>query len=224
MDNDLIFSEQDFLPAYATDVPYINPAEVKASTDVPSLTNATTAIASTSSAEATVLNAKDIYPNNDIASLIGTVIDIESCVIENEQNTTPNLLTGHFDLENAEIMFEDEYVNTEKQNILDQNNQKQVFSPEILRPFPKAKPKLIETKSRGRKKRKAAILTDTPEKEELEREAEERKKRAKKFIKQENLMCIVCNRNISKKEKNVLECIICKEKSHKKCTNDETDP
>lgn len=54
------------------------------------------------------------------------------------------------------------------------------FSPEIVRPFPKA----TRTKcNKGRKKRKAAILTDTPEKMAL---AEEQDKRKDKKIKDKN--------------------------------------
>ncbi len=43
------------------------------------------------------------------------------------------------------------------------------FSPETVRPHPRAGPRKI-TKANGREKCKSAILTDTPEKEALERE------------------------------------------------------
>ncbi|KAL1276995.1 hypothetical protein QQF64_023668 [Cirrhinus molitorella] len=43
------------------------------------------------------------------------------------------------------------------------------FSPETVRPHPRAGPRKL-TKANGRKKRKSAILTDTPEKEALERD------------------------------------------------------
>lgn len=49
------------------------------------------------------------------------------------------------------------------------------FSPEELRPFPKAPPR--KTKNRGRKTRKSTIYTDTPEKEEMRKECEKRIKR-----------------------------------------------
>lgn len=48
-----------------------------------------------------------------------------------------------------------------------------VFSPEEVRPFPRAGPRLQT--NRGRKKRKTAILTDTPEKMAIEKEYENRK-------------------------------------------------
>ncbi|KAJ8737171.1 hypothetical protein PYW07_000442 [Mythimna separata] len=54
-----------------------------------------------------------------------------------------------------------------------------IFSPESVRPYPKAPPRL--TTNKGRKKRKSTIYTDTPEKETIRKETEEkeRKKKAK---------------------------------------------
>lgn len=52
-----------------------------------------------------------------------------------------------------------------------------VFSPEEIRPFPKAPPR--KTTNRGRKTRKSTIYTDTPEKEEIRKEYDEKMKRAK---------------------------------------------
>lgn len=53
------------------------------------------------------------------------------------------------------------------------------FSPEFVRPFPKAPPRVVQSK-RGKKRRKTAILTDTPEKEALENEEKLRNERKKK--------------------------------------------
>lgn len=55
---------------------------------------------------------------------------------------------------------------------------KSVFSPEALRPYPKAPPR--KAGNRGRKTKKSAIYTDTPEKEAVRKEYEERQKRLKK--------------------------------------------
>lgn len=52
-----------------------------------------------------------------------------------------------------------------------------VFSPERVRPLPKAPPR--KTTSRGRKKRKTAIWTDTPEKESIRKEQEVTERRRK---------------------------------------------
>ncbi|KAB0790058.1 hypothetical protein PPYR_15621, partial [Photinus pyralis] len=54
------------------------------------------------------------------------------------------------------------------------------FSPEFVRPFPKAEQRKPST--RGRKKRKSAVLTDTPEKDELEAEQNSRKSKKTKEI------------------------------------------
>ncbi|XP_050549651.1 uncharacterized protein LOC118268371 [Spodoptera frugiperda] len=52
-----------------------------------------------------------------------------------------------------------------------------VFSPEIIRPFPKAAPR--KNNNKGRKIRKSTIYTDTPEKEEIRKEHEIRLKRTR---------------------------------------------
>lgn len=52
-----------------------------------------------------------------------------------------------------------------------------IFSPEQIRPFPKAPPRKIS--NIGRKTRKSAIYTDTPEKEAIRNEYEEKLKRYK---------------------------------------------
>ena len=52
------------------------------------------------------------------------------------------------------------------------------FSPEGMRPFPKAPPRKITTK--GKKKRKSTIYTDTPEKNALQAEYDAKKKKTVK--------------------------------------------
>lgn len=59
------------------------------------------------------------------------------------------------------------------------------FTPEAVRPFPKAPPRKEE--NRGKKKRKSTIYTDTPEKEKIKTEKEitydeKQKKKVKKNI------------------------------------------
>ncbi|CAG5029138.1 unnamed protein product, partial [Parnassius apollo] len=54
----------------------------------------------------------------------------------------------------------------------------QVFSPEIVRPYPKAGPR--KAAKTNRRKRKAAILTDTPEKNALEEQQNKTTKKVKK--------------------------------------------
>lgn len=115
------------------------------------------------------------------------------------------------------------------------------FSPEFVKPFPKSARK--DKPSRGRKKRKSAILTDTPEKEALEEEQNKRKKitkdpvikkkreGAKKKVCIESseeedegeYFCLVCcdNYNHSKPGENWLMCRKCKLWSHEQCTEGE---
>lgn len=64
-----------------------------------------------------------------------------------------------------------------KENILFYSNQTEPFLPEAVRPFPKAGPRKMTNK--GRKKRKAAVLTDTPEKNALEEEQRKSTKKTK---------------------------------------------
>lgn len=59
---------------------------------------------------------------------------------------------------------------TENANEITKDSSKKILSPEQVRPFPKAGPRQSTTK--GRKKRKSAILTDTPIKKALEQEKE----------------------------------------------------
>lgn len=56
------------------------------------------------------------------------------------------------------------------------------ITPEFIRPFPKAMSRTQST--RGRKKGRARILTDTPEKDELERQLEEKERKESKKLNQ----------------------------------------
>ncbi|CAH1958296.1 unnamed protein product [Acanthoscelides obtectus] len=119
---------------------------------------------------------------------------------------------------------------------------KVVFSPENVRPFSKAPPRKGTMK--GRKKRKSAIYTDTPEKIEIEKEVEEReKKRVKRNLgsqgnrpnnkvprkkktgsaessEDENeYFCLVCVEPYgnSRKGEKWIQCTQCKMWSHEEC-------
>lgn len=65
-------------------------------------------------------------------------------------------------------------------------SRKSVFSPEALRPYPKAPARKLGT--RGRKTKKTAIYTDTPEKEAIRKEYEERQKRLKAKQMKKNIL------------------------------------
>lgn len=111
------------------------------------------------------------------------------------------------------------------------------FSPELIRPFPSAAHRKEST--RGRKKRKSSVLTDTPELDVLKSEAatrlskknklpatrKEKLKNVKKKILQDSsdeddAICIVCCDNFSNsKSKEIwIQCVQCKQWAHEACT------
>lgn len=116
------------------------------------------------------------------------------------------------------------------------------FSPEAVRPFPKAGPR--QNTRKGRKRRKSAILTDTPEKSAIEEEQRTRSqakkpkknlnsKSSKPIVQQqekrdetsedEDSYCLVCLEAFSRsrpKEK-WIQCWECKGWSHVACTKGE---
>lgn len=68
------------------------------------------------------------------------------------------------------------------------------FSPEHVRPFPKAPPR--QQTNKGRKKRESAILTDTPEKNALEEEVKKSTNKSRKGKKSKNQANFGKNKNI----------------------------
>lgn len=118
-----------------------------------------------------------------------------------------------------------------------------VFSPESIRPFPTAPPRKT---NRGRKTRKSTIYTDTPEKEEMRKEHENKIKRTKaKQVKkrldggkskrntnsktstqyassseEEECYCLVCMSQYSESRpgENWIQCTGCKLWAHEECT------
>ena len=127
----------------------------------------------------------------------------------------------------------------------------EVFDPCIVSPHPQAGER--KSAKNGRKRRHAAILTDTPEKQALEQEKTQirkrrttetrttvsrkvgvnkvnrnkREKRSKKITKkpsaEEDWFCIVCGEAYStaykKRDKQWIECIVCKNWAHVACTD-----
>lgn len=107
-------------------------------------------------------------------------------------------------------------------------------TPESLRPFPKAGPRIATTK--GRKKRKSAVLTDTPVKLELEHEEAIRlskrvkqiqapkRRRLGKSVKKnltEEWFCTVCMGEYSKSKpgEEWVKCLKCDDWTHEACAS-----
>ncbi|KAK0147816.1 Pogo transposable element with KRAB domain [Merluccius polli] len=105
------------------------------------------------------------------------------------------------------------------------------FSPEVIRPHPKAGPR--KKNRQHRKKRTSAILTDTPEKEALEEEKKQsllkvkrkiipvKKEGGKKQKKStDDSKCLVCGEwfSRSKPGEQWVSCCVCRMWSHAECT------
>ncbi|KAK4874055.1 hypothetical protein RN001_013415 [Aquatica leii] len=115
---------------------------------------------------------------------------------------------------------------------------KTALSPEMIRPLPKASNRTNRTQ---RKKRKSAILTDTPIKDEIEQEkmSRQNKKQAKSIKKnlsstqkktkgkkkeeilsdEEDCMCLVCGELYSASVESWIRCTTCKQWAHTNCTD-----
>nr|CAH7715712.1 unnamed protein product [Callosobruchus chinensis] len=128
---------------------------------------------------------------------------------------------------------------------------KVLFSPEIIRPYPKAGARNTKNK---RKTRKSAILTDTPEKDALALEQSSKKRqkteqggagKGKKIAKktgekcakrkvlqdsdeesvEDDSFCLVCCESFeqSRAGEEWVQCVICKKWSHVRCTKGNID-
>lgn len=82
---------------------------------------------------------------------------------------------------NISLSKGDEDTTCHSPQFMPSNSQTLTLSPADVRPFPKAEPRKLVINKKGRKKAKTRILTDTPEKEEIERQSN--RKTQKDFVK-----------------------------------------
>lgn len=127
------------------------------------------------------LNA-DIFQDSDYALSFVTDRPDPAGQSANDENVSLNLLNPELldsvpelDISTTEIIHQIETANEPTPSCSGQNQ----FSPSKIRPLPKAPPR--KTNMNGRRKRKSAVLTDTPEKEALRVEHEERIKKKQKI-------------------------------------------
>nr|CAH7738859.1 unnamed protein product [Callosobruchus chinensis] len=175
----------------------------------------------------------------------------------------PLNVTTDLDLENIAVSTQNSEVNlngtpssplphSSTQNTTSDQTQIQgTFSPEIIRPYPKAGARNTKNK---RKTRKSAILTDTPEKDALALEQSSKKRqkteqggagKGKKIAKKtgekcakrkvlqdsdeesvaDDRFCLVCCESFeqSRAGEESVQCIICKKWSHVRCTKGNID-
>nr|CAH7768529.1 unnamed protein product [Callosobruchus chinensis] len=112
----------------------------------------------------------------------------------------------------------------------DQTQIQGTFSPEIIRPYPKAGARNTKNK---RKSRKSAILTDTPEKDALALEQSSKKDRKRnkegrdsdEESVEDDSFCLVCCESFeqSRAGEEWVQCVICKKWSHVRCTKGNID-
>ncbi|CAG5035746.1 unnamed protein product [Parnassius apollo] len=130
------------------------------------------------------LNA-DIFQDSDFAP--SYVTDLPDPTLEpDDVNVTDNI---SLNLENPELLDSVPEVDISTTEIISQietaneptpscSGLQKTFSPSKIRPLPKAPPRKTNTNSR--RKRKSTVLTDTPEKEALQKEYEEKMKKKQK--------------------------------------------
>ncbi|KAG5897900.1 hypothetical protein JTB14_017755 [Gonioctena quinquepunctata] len=244
-----LFTEIDFSPAFVTDRP--NPENTTELTDRPNHEYTT---------ESAVVSTLNAIPSEDktpplSASLLTEGLQTETTVQQQAINNSPVPTK-----EQENVDERQETLSTPPRrcsSIINQETSPRpstsvqaisknpiVFTPEAVRPLPKASPK---KSNKGRKTRKSTIYTDTPEKEAIRKEHETRLERIKtKQVKksldrrkgrkntsrgkksntqqemsseEEECYCIVCLSPYSESRSGEkwIQCITCKQWAHEEC-------
>lgn len=174
--NENIFQEHEFLTSYVTDRP--RPSTVTESGPLDSIgdslpsTSSNTPLAASASSSDTPLAASDSISDTPLAVSASS----SNRPLAASASTSDTPLAAHASSSGTPLVVS-----------------ASTITPEILRPFPKAP---MRKKTGGRPRGKSRILTDTPEKEELERKRD--LKAAKKVTKN---LSITKRRKVSQNEK-----------------------
>lgn len=174
-----LFQEIDFAPSYVTDRPNPdtddNNPVAQSTINRPNPDSAESSLTAPSlETDALNLDAEvnNVGPNDQISPrLSASLLSESSIIIQNPSSSN-------------------------MQPIVSSSPTPPVFSPDIVRSFPKAS----ERKNRGRKTKKSTIYTDTPEKEAIRKEHEEKEKRLKAKQVKKNLTELK-GKNKAKKKK-----------------------
>lgn len=240
-----IFTDLDFAPSFVTDRPNPNDTHESnpVSIEIPtSSTNAGSAIPDPNQTSISIGTPTSVT-NSQVSSLnIESIGAVNSSAMD--QSSTPPKNSGDAvttDQSNTPPMTLDPVVDPCQPS----TSQSTVFSPESTRPFPIAPPRKLP--AGGRRKRKSTIYTDTPEKEEIRKESENKnqKKQAKNVKKNlskknkgkgkkskqtkeltssedesDNCICLVCTESFEKSRpgENWVQCSGCKMWAHEACT------
>ncbi|CAD6230309.1 GSCOCG00006748001-RA-CDS [Cotesia congregata] len=211
--NSNIFTEEDFSPAFVTDRPepaHVERQQLEQQPDTSDLTASSQPDASNS--------AVTSQPDENDSTVTGQLDATDSAATSQPDISHPTATSQSSTMA---------VVSTP------------VFSPEVVRPYPKAGPRKMSRA--GRRKRKSAVLTDTPEKNALEEEqskkkvkkvekpktkvtvTKKKKRVSKKILKsdseEDEYNCLVCHEPFYKSipGENWIQCQICKQWSHIKC-------
>ncbi|XP_028172047.1 uncharacterized protein LOC114361250 [Ostrinia furnacalis] len=171
-----LFTEIDYAPAFVTDRPY--PENTNERTERPNPEN---------TIEPAVVPIFNEYPSEDETPPLSPSLltkelqsSLQTTVEQQALHESPVPIIQQTPRTRGSIAIYQEISprpSTSAQAAIDHS----AFTPEVVRPFPKAPPRKC---NKGRKTRKSTIYTDTPEKEEIRKEHEAKLKRTKaKLIK-----------------------------------------
>nr|XP_049694743.1 uncharacterized protein LOC126054214 [Helicoverpa armigera] len=229
-----VFNESDFAPSYVTDRPNPNNQQAPNSTSTEPYNNSELSTAIQTYPPISSTSPSLLIPSDPAAADLSSA----SLLLSPSDPLLSASTIGMMEPEPSTSYAVPSFFNEPQPSTSTSN----VFSPEAIRPYPKAG---ARKGTGGRKRRKTAILTDTPEKEALlleqqnkkkktvsqKKAVDQKKKQVKKTIlndkkedsssSEEECFCLVCCESYleSIPGEGWMQCSICKGWSHEKCVN-----